>query len=46
MWAKEPQTNYWIMAGITLVPTIAGVVVAFIKRHLIIDWVKKKRKKK
>ncbi len=42
---SEPNMNFGILALLALLPMIAGGTVAWFKRHIIIGWVKDRKKK-
>jgi len=42
---SEPNMAFGMLALLTLLPMIAGGVVAWFKRHIIIGWVKDRKKK-
>lgn len=42
---SEPNMAFGMLALLALLPMIAGGVVAWFKRHIIIGWVKDRKKK-
>ncbi len=42
---SEPNMAFGMLALLALLPMVAGGVVAWFKRHLIIGWVKNRKKK-
>ena len=42
---SEPNMAFGMLALLALLPMIAGGIVAWFKRHIIIGWVKDRKKK-